>query len=129
MIQTLIHYFLHLGFPLIIAWVFFREDYKRAYLVMLVTMLVDVDHLLASPIFEADRCSINFHPLHTYAAMLLYVGLLFLKKSYRWIGAGLLWHMATDLNDCVLTYLKCPECLAGAPALGLVSKLAELIGR
>lgn len=114
MTQTLIHYFLHLGFPLIIALVFFRKDYKRAYLVMLATMLVDVDHLLASPIFVPDRCSINFHPLHTYVAMGLYVGLLFFKKPYRWIGAGLLWHMATDLNDCVLTYLECPECLVVA---------------
>ena len=114
MTQTVIHYFLHLGFPLIIALVFFRKDYKRAYLVMLATMLVDVDHLQASPIFVPDRCSINFHPLHTYAAMALYVGLLFLKKPYRWIGAGLIWHMATDLNDCVLTYLECPECLVVA---------------
>ncbi|MEO1852345.1 MAG: DUF6122 family protein, partial [Psychrobacter sp.] len=29
MIQTVIHYFLHFGMPLIIAYTFFRDDYKR----------------------------------------------------------------------------------------------------
>ncbi|MGM8909782.1 DUF6122 family protein [Psychrobacter sp. 1U1] len=28
MIQTVIHYFLHFGMPLIIAYTFFRDDYK-----------------------------------------------------------------------------------------------------
>ena len=28
---------------------------------MLTTMLIDLDHLLANPVFDPDRCSINFH--------------------------------------------------------------------
>ena len=104
MIQTVIHYFLHFGMPLIIAYTFFRDDYKRVYLILLATMLVDLDHLLATPVFLPDRCSINFHPLHTYYAMAVYAAMLFLPKPYRIIGLGLLLHMLTDSNDCVMTY-------------------------
>lgn len=70
--QTFIRYSLHFGFPLFIAFVFFRKDWKKVYLILIATMLVDVDHLLADPIFEANRCSINFHPLHSYYAIMLY---------------------------------------------------------
>ncbi len=66
---------------------------------MLATMLVDVDHLLATPLFDPTRCSINFHPLHTYWAMGVYVVLLFFKKT-RIIAVGLLFHMLTDYIDC-----------------------------
>lgn len=66
---------------------------------MLATMLVDLDHLFATPIFEPGRCSINFHPLHTYWAMAVYVVLLFFKKT-RIIAVGLLFHMLTDYIDC-----------------------------
>ena len=99
--QALIHYFLHFGAPLIIAFVFFRNDWKKVYLILLATMLVDLDHLLADPIFMADRCSINFHPLHTYYAMGIYTVMLFLKKPFNIIGLGLLFHMLTDYIDCL----------------------------
>lgn len=125
MVQTLVHYFLHFGMPLIISYIFFRKDYKRVYLILLATMLVDLDHLLATPIFDPNRCSINFHPLHTYYATAFYVGMLFLSKPYRVIGIGLLLHIATDLNDCVMTYIDCPECLVESPA----RKLAEWIAK
>ena len=98
--QQLLHYFLHLIFPLFIAYVFFKKDWKKAYLLLLATMLVDLDHLLADPIFQPDRCSINFHPLHTYYAMGVYAFMLFLRKPFRIIGIGLLLHMATDFIDC-----------------------------
>ena len=45
------------------------------------TMLVDVDHLLANPIFDANRCSINFHPLHTYYAIGVYTTYAHPKKN------------------------------------------------
>lgn len=67
---------------------------------MLATMLVDVDHLFATPIFDSGRCSINFHPLHTCWAMSGYVVLLFFKKT-RIIAVGLLFHMFTDYIDCL----------------------------
>ncbi|MFY7707425.1 MAG: DUF6122 family protein [Flavobacteriales bacterium] len=101
--QFFIHYFLHLGFPLILALVFFRSEWKKVYLTLLATMLVDLDHLLADPIFDPNRCSINFHPLHTYYAMIVYVALLFFKKPYNIIGLGLVLHMLTDALDCYLS--------------------------
>ncbi len=100
--QSFIHYLLHLGFPLLIAFVFFRKEWKKVYLILIATMLVDLDHLVATPIFQANRCSINFHPLHTYYAMVMYVVLLFLRKPFNIIGIGLLLHMLTDLIDCLM---------------------------
>jgi hypothetical protein len=80
--------------------VFFRKNWKKAYLIMILTMLVDADHLLASPIFEPDRCSINFHPLHSYVAIGFYTFFLFITKL-RVIAIGLLFHMLTDYQDCL----------------------------
>ncbi|WP_271392899.1 DUF6122 family protein [Aequorivita sinensis] len=99
MLQTIIHYALHLLVPGLIAYVFFRKEWKKAWLIILATMLVDLDHLLATPIFDPGRCSINFHPLHTYWAMAVYVVMLFFKKT-RIIAVGLLFHMLTDFIDC-----------------------------
>ena len=74
----------------------------RVYLIFIATMLVDLDHLLAEPIYDPNRCSINFHPLHTYWAMGVYVLLLFLRKPFRLIGLGLLMHMLADWVDCLM---------------------------
>ena len=124
--QTFIHYFLHFGFPVVIAYLFFRKSWKKAYLIMLATMLVDLDHLLATPIFAAHRCSINFHPLHTYYAMIFYVALLFLRRPFKIIGAGLLFHMFTDFIDCLMTYAKCSECLSTSPIIDLIKTVSSL---
>ena len=99
MLQTLVHYTLHLLVPGFIAFIFFRKEWKKAWLIILTTMLVDIDHLLATPLFDPGRCSINFHPLHTYWAMGVYVLLLYFKKT-RIIAVGLLFHMLTDYIDC-----------------------------
>lgn len=126
--QTFIHYFLHLVFPFFIAYLFFRKDWRVVYLILIATMLVDLDHVLASPVFEANRCSINFHPLHTYYAMAVYVVLLFLRRPFNIIGIGLLFHMVTDLMVCVMIYTDCNMCLEDAPARGLIIGIAEFIG-
>lgn len=126
--QTFIHYFLHLVAPFFIAFLFFRKDWKRVYLILLATMLVDLDHLLADPIFQANRCGINFHPLHTYWAMMGYVLLLFFRRPFRIIGIGLLFHMFTDLVDCFWTYLYCGSCLIEANTMTLLKTFAEMLG-
>jgi hypothetical protein len=38
-------------------------------------MIVDVDHLLADPIYDPNRCSIGFYPLHTTPAIVIYAAL------------------------------------------------------
>ena len=101
--QTYIHYSLHLIFPAFLAFVFFREIWKKAWLVMIATMLVDLDHLFANPIFDPDRCSIGFHFLHTPYAMGVYILLLFIPNKWiKVVGVGLLFHMLTDYIDCLL---------------------------
>lgn len=95
------HYSFHFIIPGLIAFFFFKEHWKKVYLIFLATMLVDLDHLLATPIFEENRCSINFHPLHTYYAIGAYFIALFFKKT-RIIAVGLLLHMLADLIDCYL---------------------------
>ncbi|MEQ8238144.1 MAG: DUF6122 family protein [Cyclobacteriaceae bacterium] len=126
--QTFIHYFLHFGFPFFIAFVFFRKDWKKAYLILLATMLVDLDHFVADPIFQANRCSINFHPLHTYYAMVVYVVLLFLRKPFNILGIGLLFHMLTDFIDCLMMYASCKACFADSHAKALLEATSRLIG-
>ena len=126
--QAFIHYFLHLAFPLIIALVFFRIEWKKVYLILLATMLVDLDHLFANPIFEAKRCSIHLHPLHTYYAMIIYFALIFFPKPFKIIGLGLLFHMVTDFVDCLMTYSKCHECLSASPAIELIISVSYWIG-
>lgn len=126
--RPFIHYFLHLGFPLIIALLFFRKDWKKVYLIFLATMLVDLDHLFANPIFQANRCSIHFHPLHSYYAIGVYVLMLFFKKPFNFIALGLVLHMLTDLTDCVILYSQCKTCLETAPSWELVKVISRLLG-
>jgi len=66
---------------------------------MMATMVVDLDHLLATPIYDPLRCSINFHPLHTFAPMMVYFVLSLIPKT-RLIGIGLVIHMILDAFDC-----------------------------
>jgi len=101
MLQPILHYGIHFGLPLAIALVFFKPKWKVAFLIMICTMLIDLDHLLATPIFNPERCSINFHPLHSYAAMAVYFILLIPKKT-RILGLGLCIHMLADWVDCLL---------------------------
>ena len=93
------HLALHFLSPLLIAFLFFKENWKLSYLVMMATMLVDLDHLLASPIYDANRCSIGFHPLHQYWFIGIYLAMSFFSKT-RLIGVGLIIHMSLDALDC-----------------------------
>ena len=93
MTQGLIHYGLHFGLPLLVSVVFFRPIFIKAYGIMLLGLLIDLDHLLATPIFDPNRCSINFHPLHTYYAIVVYIVMTVLKKS-RILGIALLFFVA-----------------------------------
>jgi hypothetical protein len=90
---------LHFLVPAIIAVVFFRKNWKVSLLVLLATMVVDVDHLLATPIYDPYRCSIGFHPLHGFIPIAGY-GFMCLLKKTRLVGIGLVIHMALDAIDC-----------------------------
>ena len=75
---------------------------KKAYIIMISTMIVDLDHLFATPIYQADRCSINFHPLHSYFAIAIYIVMSLLKRPLNIIGIGLVLHMFADYCDCFI---------------------------
>ncbi len=100
MLQPVLHYCIHFLLPLIIAFIFFKSKWKYAYLIMICTMLIDLDHLLATPIFDANRCSINFHPLHSYIAIAIYL-LFIIPKKTRLLGLGLIIHIIADKVDCL----------------------------
>ncbi|WP_299977009.1 DUF6122 family protein [uncultured Pseudoteredinibacter sp.] len=89
----------HFIVPLAVAVLFFPKQWRKAYLIMMLTMLVDVDHLLADPIYDPNRCSIGFHPLHRLPMIIGYLVLCIFSKT-RWIGLGLVIHMALDSIDC-----------------------------
>jgi hypothetical protein len=95
-----VHYGLHFLFPAIPARIFYREKWLNAWGIMLLTMLVDLDHLLATPVFDPSRCSIGFHPLHSWYAIAAYCLFLFFPR-FRIVGIGLLLHMLTDWQDCL----------------------------
>ncbi len=123
--QIFLHYFLHFIFPFFIAFIFFRKDWRKIYLILISTMLIDLDHLLADPIFQADRCSINFHFLHTYYAASVYIIFLFLRNPFNIIGIGLLFHILTDLIDCLIMYSNCNTCFHDSPAIKLLQSISE----
>lgn len=97
--RALIHLALHALVPLAIALAFHRPRWKRAWLWMLAGWLIDIDHLLADPVYAPDRCSIGFHPLHTAPAAAAYV-LLLLPSKTRLLAIGLLVHLGLDALDC-----------------------------
>ena len=99
---SLIHLVLHAAVPGAVALLFLRPHWKEAWLIMFATMLVDLDHLLADPIYDPDRCGIGFHPLHSFPAIAAY-GLLLIPRLTRLPALGLIIHMALDALDCVRT--------------------------
>jgi hypothetical protein len=92
---------LHVMVPLAVAVGFYRTRWRRAWLIMLVTLLVDLDHLVADPIYDPGRCSIGYHPLHTAPAIAVYAVLLF-PRATRLPALGLVIHMALDGLDCLM---------------------------
>ena len=104
--RALVHYGLHFVFPLVIAALWPRRRWQVVYMLLLSTMLIDIDHLLARPIFDPSRCSVGTHLLHSYPMVALYVVMLFLPYA-RWgwpwwlraLAVGLTFHIFTDWQD------------------------------
>ena len=64
MLRPILHGLLHLAVPGMVAGLAWRKTWIRAWAVMVAVNLVDLDHLLADPLFDPNRCSIGYHPLH-----------------------------------------------------------------
>jgi len=95
----LIHIALHFLIPLFVALAFYIKKWAKAFALLLCGLLIDVDHLLADPIYDPDRCSIGFHPLHTAIPIALY-SLLLIHPKTRLLGIGLYLHILLDIGDC-----------------------------
>jgi hypothetical protein len=101
--RSLLHTALHVIVPAVAARLGWRDRFWKAYAILIGTMIVDLDHLLADPIFDPNRCSLGFHPLHSVAAVGAYA-LLSVVPERRWVrlvGIGLLIHMGLDGLDCL----------------------------
>jgi hypothetical protein len=104
-IRPVVHLVIHLAAPGVVAGIAFRGRWLWAWGWMLATMVVDVDHLFADPVYDPNRCGIGFHPLHTWPAISGYA-ILLLVPAVRVVAAGLLVHMGADGLDCLwLKYL------------------------
>lgn len=94
------HYGIHFIVPLFIAYFFFKEHRLKAAIILLAGIIIDIDHVIATPIFDTMRCSINFHPLHSYWAIGIYTVMVFYKKTRLW-GIAFLIHILADIVDCL----------------------------
>lgn len=95
-----LHYGMHYLLPFIIAFLFFFKNFWKASILLLLANLIDLDHLLTTPIFDPFRCSIGFHPLHSYVAIVIYIVLLVFPKT-RILAIGLVMHIIIDFLDCL----------------------------
>lgn len=109
MLRTFVHYGLHFLAPWLLAYLWPHRPHRTVYLLLLSTMLIDIDHLLATPIFDPNRCSVGFHLLHSYPMIGLYMVMLFLPYQHlgwpwwiRVLAVGLLFHIFTDWQDFYL---------------------------
>ena len=90
---------LHFAVPAAVAKFAYPKSVLKAWLVMMAALLIDLDHLLADPLYDPGRCSIGFHPLHQYPLILLYAIMAAWPKT-RLLGVGLIIHILLDGVDC-----------------------------
>tara|TARA_R100000935_G_C2837291_1_gene168887 strand:- start:2015 stop:2383 length:369 start_codon:yes stop_codon:yes gene_type:complete len=111
-LQSIVHYSLHFLVIGAIAYWYDRKQWKRNWLILMATMLVDLDHVFATPLFDPNRCGIGYHPLHTEIAIIIYFAGVFLIKDklFKLIFIGLLFHMITDFIDCIWMFSECKAC-------------------
>ena len=96
----MLHIALHFIVPGLVSTAFYRQQWLRTYLLMMSAMLIDIDHLLADPVYDPMRCSIGFHPLHTWLPIGIYV-LMLAHPRTRLVGIGLCIHIMLDAADCL----------------------------
>jgi len=102
-VRHVIHYSLHLLVPFGISRLLWKEQWVKGGLIMVAAMVIDLDHLLATPVYDPQRCSIGFHPLHSMWAICIYFVLLLIPLwPVRVFATGCIWHLCTDFIDCLV---------------------------
>ncbi len=69
--------------------------------ILFASNLIDLDHLIANPIYDAARCSINFHPLHSFFMFPIYLAGLYFPKT-RILSLGIILHLTLDAINCLI---------------------------
>jgi len=105
MTRPAFHLLLHFLIPAVAARYAFEKERRKAWLIMVLTMVIDLDHLLAEPIYDPNRCGVGFHPLHSYPAIVIYM-LLAARDKTRTAGLGLLIHIILDGIDCLCIMIE-----------------------
>jgi hypothetical protein len=105
MLRPAVHLLSHFIVPGAAARWVCSDRWKSAWVIMAATIIVDLDHLLADPVYDPNRCGIGFHPLHTFPAIGFYLLMLLIPKI-RLVGLGLLIHMVLDGADCMWMLLE-----------------------
>lgn len=100
MIRPVVHGVMHVVVPGLVARWGWPKRWKSVWVAMLLTNLVDLDHLYADPMYDPNRCSLGFHPLHSLVAMFVYLVMTAIPKT-RIVGVGLVIHMVLDGIDCI----------------------------
>ena len=62
----MLHILLHFTVPALLTLCVKTRPWWQVYGLLMLGMVIDIDHLLASPIYAPLRCSMGFHPLHTF---------------------------------------------------------------
>ena len=63
--------------------------------------LIDLDHLLANPVYDPNRCGINLHPLHNWILFPFYFfGSVWGRYKYLFWGVSM--HLILDFFDCFI---------------------------
>lgn len=98
---------LHIGIPLIIARLFFSDKWLLAWIIMISAFIIDIDHLLAVPVYSPGRCSVGFHPLHSWYAIGVYIIMLAIPYArIRLFAIGLIIHISVDFLDCIIRLIE-----------------------
>ncbi len=103
MFREIVHYGIHFGLPVLLAFGWFTGRSWKVLWLLWAGILIDLDHLAANPVFDPNRCSIGFHPLHSWPAIALYLILLAYPRT-RLVGLALCIHILADAADCLFLF-------------------------
>ena len=96
--RPIIHIIFHFLIPIIIPYLLQMKNKLKTIIILCSTIVIDLDHFLADPIYDPNRTSIGFHPLHSYYAIAIYFVLLYFPRI-RLFAIGLLIHISLDYID------------------------------
>ena len=96
----MLHLVLHLLVPALVTLIFYRRYGWAAFIRLMAGMVIDVDHIRANPFYDSERCSINYHFLHTPIPIVIYCALFFVPRLPI-LSIGLIIHIILDYLNCL----------------------------